>query len=100
MSKLEPCGQRIIVRRLSKNETRSGLIMPDEAKRGTFVGQVVAAGPEADWVAVGDRVMFGKYSGWEFPIDREILGAEYQDCLVMNCEDVLSKVIDKTEEQK
>jgi co-chaperonin GroES (HSP10) len=56
-------------------------------------------GPEADWVAVGDRVMFGKYSGWEFPIDREILGAEYQDCLVMNCEDVLSKVVDEKPEE-
>ena len=40
---------------------------------------------------MGDIVLFAKYSGYEFPVDREYIPADYENCLIMNCDDIVSK---------
>ena len=90
---LKPLSDRLIVKPLDNEEkTSSGIIVPDTAKEKPMQGEVVAAGPgrvdesgkriKMD-VKVGDRVMYGKYSGTEFQIDRV-------DYLIMNENDVLA----------
>lgn len=84
--KLIPVGQRIIVKRLSEKE-RVGILVPEAVRRTSLVGLVVHKGPEAEWVNEGDIVLFAKFSGFILPSD-----VGYEDCLVMNCEDILSKI--------
>jgi chaperonin GroES len=90
---LKPLSDRLIVKPLDNEEkTSSGIIVPDTAKEKPMQGEVVAVGPgkmddtgkriKMD-VKVGDRVMYGKYSGTEFKIDRV-------DYLIMNENDVLA----------
>src|SRR5947199_10300329 len=78
-----PLHDRVIVRRLEEGEQmRGGIIIPDTAKEKPQEGEVVAAG-EGKYkedgtrqtldVRVGDRVLFGKYSGSEIKIDGEEL---------------------------
>ncbi len=80
---IKPLGDRVIVKALPQEEkTRGGVILPDTAKEKPQQGEVVAAGPgritdkgvkvEME-VRVGDRVLYGKYSGTEVKID----GQEY-----------------------
>lgn len=88
---LEPVGERIVVKRLVE-ESRSGIILPEVAKRASLVGRVVAKGPDASWVEIGDMVLFGKYSGFLLPVDGKYVSKDFEDCILMNCEDVLSIV--------
>jgi len=88
---LEPVGERIIVKRLMENE-RGKLIIPNQLKEASLVGRVVAKGPDATWVEVGEIVLFGRYAGFKLPVDGKYIAAAYEDCLLMNCEDVISKV--------
>ena len=77
--KLEPLGDRIVVKPLAREEvTKGGIIIPDTAKEKPQEGEVVAVGPGrvtdsgkriAMEVAVGDKVVYNKYSGTEFKID-------------------------------
>ena len=103
--KIEPFGERLIVKRLSEEtreglEKRSGIIIPKEAAvvKGSVVGRVLHCGPDADFVAVGDLILFAKYSGTELPIDRTYLNSEYEDCLCMNEENILGKLVEEKEE--
>jgi chaperonin GroES len=77
----KPLGDRILIRRIKEEEkTKGGIIIPDTAKEKPQEGKVVAVGkgkvtddgklvvPE---VKVGDKVLFGKYSGSEFKLDGE-----------------------------
>ena len=90
---LKPLSDRLIVKPLDNEEkTSSGIIVPDTAKEKPMQGEVVAVGPgKVDdtgkrikmEVKVGDRVMYGKYSGTEFKMDK----VEY---LIMNENDVLA----------
>ncbi len=75
MEKLEPLGDKVIVKPIDKEEvSKSGLIIPDTAKEKPQEGEIIAAGPgrigkqgnkiEME-VKVGDRVIFAKYSGSE-----------------------------------
>jgi chaperonin GroES len=78
-----PLHDRILVRRIgSEEKTAGGIIIPDTAKEKPMEGEVVAAGPGARGedgilhaldVAVGDRVLFGKWSGTEVKLDGEEL---------------------------
>jgi len=87
--KLEPFGERIIVKKQIKEKV--GLIHVPEARQKTsLIGEVVAVGPDADWVKVGDTVLFGRHAGFELPVEDELDG--YKDCQLMNCEDLLSLV--------
>src|SRR5260370_39335304 len=78
-----PLQDRVLVRRIEQEEkTLGGIIIPDTAKEKPMEGEVIAAGPGARSddgklnpldVKVGDRVLFGKWSGTEIKIDGEDL---------------------------
>jgi chaperonin GroES len=90
--KIRPLYDRIVVKRIEEQETtRSGIIIPDSAQEKPQEGEVVAVGhgkrlEDGTLVAldvkVGDRILFGKYSGNDIRVD----GEEY---LIMREEDVL-----------
>jgi chaperonin GroES len=81
--KFRPLHDRVVVRRLEQEEkTAGGIIIPDTAKEKPMEGEIIAAGPGARNetgqlvpldVKVGDRVLFGKWSGTEVKIDGEEL---------------------------
>ena len=79
--KIRPLSDRIVVKRIEEKETtRSGIIIPDSAQEKPQEAEVVAVGPGkrledgkivALDVKVGDRILFGKYSGSEIKVDGE-----------------------------
>jgi chaperonin GroES len=79
--KMKPLYDRILVKRVEeKEQKRGGIIIPDTAKEKPMEGKVIAvgAGKVNDEgkrtpleVKVGDRVIFGKYSGTEIKLDHE-----------------------------
>ena len=81
--KFRPLHDRVLVRRIEEEEkTAGGIIIPDTAKEKPMQGKVLAVGPGARDekgelvpldVKVGDRILFGKYSGSEVKIDGEEL---------------------------
>lgn len=76
MEKFRPLKDRVLVLPVqTESRTPSGLHIPDNAKEASVKGRVIAAGPEAEGVSVGDMVMYGKYAGVEITIvdgeDRE-----------------------------
>jgi chaperonin GroES len=89
-----PLHDRVLVRRMENKETaKEGIIIPDSAKEKPQEGEVVAIGPgkvekgqriPLD-VAVGDRILFGKYTGSDITID----GQEY---LILREEEILGKL--------
>jgi chaperonin GroES len=90
-----PLGDRVLVKRVEEEEkTKGGIIIPDTAKEKPQEGEVLAVGPgardeagkriEPD-VKVGDRILFGKWSGSEVRIDGE-------DLLIMKESDILGVV--------
>ena len=85
--KLEPFGERIIVRR-EITEKIGSIIVPESSQKTSLHGTVVAVGPDADWVKPGDRVLFGRYAGFELPGKLD----GYENCLLMNNEDLLAKL--------
>jgi chaperonin GroES len=80
-AKIRPLQDRVIVKRVKEEEkTKGGIIIPDTAKEKPIEGEVVAVGngkAQEDGkirpvdVKVGDRVLFGKYSGTEVKLDGE-----------------------------
>ena len=90
--KFRPLHDRVVVKRIEAEEkTAGGIIIPDTAKEKPQQGEVVAIGPGGrDEVGklvpidlqVGDRVLFGKWSGTEVKID----GTEY---LIMKENDIM-----------
>ena len=81
--KFRPLHDRAVVRRVEEDtKTTGGIIIPDTAKEKPMQGEVIAVGPGARDesgkivpldVKVGDRVLFGKWSGTEVTIDGEEL---------------------------
>ncbi|MBU0553805.1 co-chaperone GroES [Myxococcota bacterium] len=79
--KIRPLYDRIIVKRLeAETKTKSGLYIPDSAKEKPIEGEVIAVGNgkvlddgsvRTLEVKVGDRILFGKYSGTEIKLDGE-----------------------------
>ena len=62
----QPLGNRVLLKRVEEATTTvSGIIIPDNAKEKPSQGEVVAVSKEVDTVAVGDKVLFGKYAGHE-----------------------------------
>ena len=90
--KFRPLHDRVVVRRIEGEEkTKGGIIIPDTAKEKPQEGEVIAVGPGARDdsgkiqpldVAVGDRILFGKWSGTEVKLDG-------QDLLIMKESDIL-----------
>ncbi|AMS28819.1 co-chaperone GroES [Aquidulcibacter sp.] len=87
-----PLGDRVLVKRVEEEtKTKGGIIIPDTAKEKPQEGEVVAVGPGArdedgERIAmdlkVGDRILFGKWSGTEVKIDGD-------DLLIMKESDVM-----------
>jgi chaperonin GroES len=81
--KFRPLHDRVVIRRVEEEaRTTGGIIIPDTAKEKPMQGEVVAVGPGArnekgDLIAldvkVGERILFGKWSGTEVKIDGEEL---------------------------
>ena len=80
--KVAPLADRVVVRALDEaDQMRGGLYIPDTAKEKPQQGEIIAAGPgrfEKDKripmdVKVGDKVLYGKYTGTEVTIDGESL---------------------------
>jgi chaperonin GroES len=81
--KLRPLQDLVVIRRVAAEEkTMGGIFIPDTAQEKPVEGEVVAAGPGARSedgkihpldVEVGDRVLFGKWSGTEIKLDGEEL---------------------------
>ena len=94
-TKLIPLGDRLVIQPVEQEEVlASGIVIPDTAKEKPQQGEVMAAGPGrlddngnriAMEVAVGDRILYGKYSGQEIKLDQD----EY---IVLSEKDVLCKV--------
>jgi chaperonin GroES len=92
--KATPLHDRVLLKRIEEKESvRGGIIIPDTAKEKPQEGEIVAVGAgklekgqriPLD-VAVGDRVLFGKYSGTEIKLDDE----EY---LILREEEILAKL--------
>ena len=82
-SKFRPLHDRVVVKRIDAEEkTKGGIIIPDSAKEKPSQGEITAVGPggrdEAGKLIpidlkVGDRVLFGKWSGTEVKLDGEEL---------------------------
>ena len=93
--KIRPLHDRVIVKRIEEErKTASGIVIPDTATEKPDQGEVLAVGPgkrndKGDFVVlnvkVGDRVLFGKYSGQTVKVDGDEL-------LVMREEDLFAVV--------
>jgi chaperonin GroES len=93
--KFRPLHDRVVVKRIDAEEkTKGGIIIPDTAKEKPQEGEVLAVGPGARDEAgklvpldlkVGDRILFGKWSGTEIKLDG-------QDLLIMKESDVMGVV--------
>lgn len=90
--KLKPLGDRVLVKPTEKEDARkSGIIIPDTAKEKPQEGKVIAVGSGKVTdegkvlpmnVKVGDRVLYGKYSGTEIKLDDE-------DHVILHQDDIL-----------
>ena len=90
--KFRPLHDRVVVKRIDAEEkSAGGIIIPDSAKEKPSQGEIIAVGPggrdesgkriEAD-VKVGDRILFGKWSGTEVKIEGD-------DLIIMKESDIL-----------
>jgi chaperonin GroES len=101
--KFRPLHDRVVVKRIEAEEkTAGGIIIPDTAKEKPSEGEVVAVGPggrdetgkliPVD-VKVGDRVLFGKWSGTEVKVDGK-------DLLIMKESDIMGVIEAETAKKK
>jgi len=96
MAKIEPLGDRVVIKPLPKEEvSKGGIVLPDTAKEKPQEGKIIAVGPGklsedgtrmAMEVKVGDKVIYSKYAGTEFKLDDEEL-------VIMRESDILAKKI-------
>ncbi len=87
-----PLGDRVLVKRVEEeSKTKGGIIIPDTAKEKPQEGEVLAVGPGARDeagkrvdldVKVGDRILFGKWSGTEVKLEGD-------DLIIMKESDIL-----------
>ena len=95
--KFRPLHDRVVVKRIEEEQkTKGGIIIPDTAKEKPMQGEVLAVGPGARSdkgdlapmsVQVGDRVLFGKWSGTEVKLDG-------QELLIMKESDIMGVLTD------
>ena len=98
-----PLGDRVLVKRVEEEEkTKGGIIIPDTAQEKPQEGEVVAVGPGArdedgeyikPDVQVGDRILFGKWSGTEVKVDGDEL-------LIMKESDIMGVIEEKKAKRK
>ena len=95
MAKIEPLGDRVVIRPTPKEEvSKGGIVLPDTAKEKPQEGKIIAVGPgrlteEGKRIAMdvkkGDKVIYSKYAGTEFKLDTEEL-------IIMREGDILAKM--------
>ena len=101
--KFRPLHDRVLVKRVEEEQkTKGGIIIPDTAKEKPMQGEVLAVGPgvrnekgelvKLD-VQVGDRILFGKWSGTEVKIDGDEL-------LIMKESDIMGVLEEGAAQQK
>jgi chaperonin GroES len=93
--RFKPLHDRVVVKRSEEEQkTKGGIIIPDTAQEKPMQGEVLAVGPGTRnekgeltpmGVAVGDRVLFGKWSGTEVKLDGE-------DLLIMKESDLMGVI--------
>lgn len=93
MAKFRPLADRVLVKRVdSENKSAGGIVIPDTAQEKPMIGEVVAVGngkvmdngeTRKPDVTVGDRILFGKYSGTEVKLEGE-------DYLMMKEDDIIA----------
>lgn len=91
---LKPLGDRVVVQPLeAENKSKGGIVLPDTAKEKPQEGKIIAVGKgkildsgalQALEVKVGDKVLYGKYSG------NEITTKDGQELLIMREDDILA----------
>ena len=91
--KIKPLSDRVVVKaEAAEEKTASGIILPDTAKEKPQMGKIVAVGPGKTsdsgsnikmTVKVGDKVLYGKYSGTEITFENE-------DYLIMKENDIFA----------
>ena len=96
MAKLEPLGDRVVIKPTPKEDvSKGGIVLPDTAKEKPQEGKIIAVGPGrltedgkriAMEVKKGDKVIYSKYAGTEFKLDEEEL-------VIMREGDILAKRI-------
>ena len=101
--KFRPLHDRVVVKRIEEEQkTKGGIIIPDTAKEKPMQGEVLAVGPGARddkgdlipiGVKVGDRVLFGKWSGTEVKLDGDEL-------LIMKESDIMGVLEESTAQAK
>ena len=101
--KFRPLHDRVVVRRIeSEAKTAGGIIIPDTAKEKPQEGEIIGVGPGARDeagklvpldVKVGDRILFGKWSGSEVTLDGEEL-------IIMKESDILGVIGDSKKAKK
>ncbi|MBP6013355.1 MAG: co-chaperone GroES [Alphaproteobacteria bacterium] len=101
--KFRPLGDRVVVKRVQEDvKTAGGIIIPDTAQEKPQEGEIVAVGPGGrdekgdriqPEVKVGDRILFGKWSGTEVKIDG-------QDLLIMKESDIMGVLEGKASAKK
>jgi chaperonin GroES len=94
--KIQPLGDRVVVRPLeAESKTKGGILLPENAKEKPQQGEIVAVGKGKTLengtvspleVKVGDKVLYGKYSG------NEITTKDGEELLIMREEDILAIV--------
>ena len=94
MAKIEPLGDRVVIKPTAKEEvSKGGIVLPDTAKEKPQEGKIIAVGPGrltedgkriAMEVKKGDKVIYSKYAGTEFKLDDEEL-------VIMREGDILGK---------
>jgi len=96
MAKIEPLGDRVVIKPTPKEEvSKGGIVLPDTAKEKPQEGKIIAVGPGrltedgkriAMEVKKGDKVIYSKYAGAEFKLGDEEL-------IIMREGDILAKKI-------
>jgi len=94
MAKIEPLGDRVVIKPTAKEEvSKGGIVLPDTAQEKPQEGKIIAVGPgrlteDGNRIAMevkkGDKVIYSKYAGTEFKLDDEEL-------VIMREGDILAK---------
>ncbi len=91
--KIQPLGERVVLKQLeAENKTKGGIVLPDSAKEKPQEAEVIAVGKGKTVdgkvipleVKVGDKVLYGKYSG------TEITTKDAEELIIIKEEDILA----------
>jgi len=98
MAKLQPLGDRVVIKAIEREEvTKGGIVLPDTAKEKPQEGKVIAVGPGrltedgkriAMEVKVGELIVYARYAGTEIRLDDE-------EFIILRESDILAKKVKK-----